>query len=244
MKEANDKVRPPSAEADTDLLERRLVSETGTAARVAALAEPVLEALGYRLVRVRISGEAGCTLQIMAERPDGSMVVEDCEAVSRALSPVLDAADPIDREYRLEVSSPGIDRPLVRLSDFERYAGHVFKAEMAVPMDGRKRFRGVLLGVQDTSARLRREDAKPGEGADVLLPIEHIAEARLVLTDELIAESLRRAKLAERTGMTPDADANGDADHANDNGTGGSPRPNRKQRARDERPPARRQQGD
>ena len=242
MNEANDTVTAQSATADTELLDRRLVRESGTAARVAALAEPVVEALGYRLVRVRISGEAGCTVQIMAERPDGSMVVEDCEAASRALSPVLDDADPIDREYRLEVSSPGIDRPLVRLSDFERYAGHVLKAEMAVPMDGRKRFRGVLLGVQGESARLRRDDAKAEENDEVLLPIESIAEARLVLTDDLITESLRRAKAAERA-LAPTADD--DTDHANDNGSGGSSRPNRKQRAKGgERPQAQRQRGD
>src|SRR5262249_56102597 len=107
----------------------------------AMIAEPVIEQLGYRLVRVRVSGAEGCTVQIMAERLDGTMTVEDCEAVSRALSPVLDVADPIDRAYRLEISSPGIDRPLVRKSDFERYAGHVAKIETAVPILGRKRFR-------------------------------------------------------------------------------------------------------
>src|ERR687895_1484789 len=119
--------------------ERRLIVEQGVAARIAAIAEPVLTGLGYRLVRVRISGLAGCTVQIMAERPDGSMTIEDCEAVSRTLSPVLDVADPIERAYRLEVSSPGIDRPLVRRSDFERYAGHLVKIELAVPLQGRKR---------------------------------------------------------------------------------------------------------
>ena len=102
--------------------------------------------MGYRLVRIKISGEAGCTVQIMAERPDGTMQIEDCEAISRALSPVLDVADPIDRAYRLEISSPGIDRPLVRRSDFERYAGHLVKVEMAVAHQGRKRFRGLLAG--------------------------------------------------------------------------------------------------
>ena len=107
------------------------------AARVAAIAEPVLDGLGYRLVRVRVSGIAGCTVQIMAERPDGTMTIEDCETVSRALSPVLDVADPIDRAYRLEISSPGIDRPLVRRSDFERYAGNQVKIEMTVAVDGR-----------------------------------------------------------------------------------------------------------
>ena len=141
-------------------MEPRLIAETGTAARVAAIAEPVLEGLGYRLVRVRVSGADGCTVQVMAERPDGTMKVEDCEAASRALSPVLDAADPIDRAYRLEISSPGIDRPLVRRSDFERYAGHVVKVEMTVPVDGRKRFRGMLLGAQGDAARIRADDAQ------------------------------------------------------------------------------------
>src|SRR5262244_2104428 len=144
-----------SLEADS---EPRLVAEQGTAARVAAIAEPVLGGIGYRLVRVKISGLDGCTVQIMAERPDGTMTVEDCEAVSRALSPVLDVADPIDRAYRLEVSSPGLDRPLVRKSDFDRYTGHLVRIEMEVPVEGRKRFRGKLAGTQGESARLERDD--------------------------------------------------------------------------------------
>src|SRR5499427_994261 len=183
-----------SLEAD---LEPRLVAEQGTAARVAAIAEPVLGGIGYRLVRVKISGLDGCTVQIMAERPDGTMTVEDCEAVSRALSPVLDVADPIDRAYRLEVSSPGMDRPLVRRSDFERFAGHRLKVEMAAATDGRRRFHGLLLGVEGEAARIRRDDAAPGEATELLLPIEEIAEAKLVLTEALIAESLRRGKAAE-----------------------------------------------
>jgi ribosome maturation factor RimP len=178
--------------------ERRLIVEPGLAARVAAIVEPVLDGLGYRLVRVRVSGLDGCTVQVMAERPDGTMLIEDCEAASRALSPVLDVADPVDRAYRLEVSSPGIDRPLVRRSDFDRYAGNLVKVEMAVAVDGRKRFRGQLLGAEGDAARIRRDDAPAGEPADVLLPIEEMAEARLVLTDALIAESLRRGKQAER----------------------------------------------
>jgi ribosome maturation factor RimP len=178
--------------------EPRLIVEPGLAARVVAIVEPVIAQLGYRLVRVRISGLAGCTVQIMAERPDGSMSVEDCEAVSRAVSPVLDVEDPIERAYRLEISSPGIDRPLVRRSDFERYAGHLAKIEMAVPVEGRKRFRGVLLGADATTARLRRDDVAEDEAAEVVLPIEDMAEARLVLTDALIEESLRRGKAAER----------------------------------------------
>ena len=190
---------PTLGSADGELLaEPRLVVEPGVAARVSAVAAPVLQQMGYRLVRIRISGEAGCTVQIMAERPDGTMQIEDCEAISRALSPVLDIADPIERAYRLEVSSPGIDRPLVRRSDFERYAGHLVKIEMAVAHEGRKRFRGILNGVEGGAVRLHRDDLAASEDADVLLVMEDIAEARLVLTDELIAESMRRGKAAER----------------------------------------------
>jgi ribosome maturation factor RimP len=184
---------------DIDLLaEPRLVVEPGVAARVSAVAGPVLQGMGYRLVRIKISGEFGCTVQVMAERPDGTMQIEDCEAISRALSPVLDVADPIDRAYRLEISSPGIDRPLVRRSDFERYAGHLVKIEMAVAHQGRKRFRGLLGGVEGDAVNLHRDDTRAGEDADVMLVMEDIADARLVLTDELIAESMRRGKAAER----------------------------------------------
>jgi ribosome maturation factor RimP len=176
----------------------RLIVEQGVAARVAAIAEPVLTGLGYRLVRVRLSGLAGCTVQIMAERPDGSMTIEDCEAVSRALSPVLDVADPVERAYRLEISSPGMDRPLVRRSDFERYAGNRVRIEMAIAIDGRRRFRGMLTGVEGNAARVHREDAAPGEAADVLLPIDEMTDAKIVLSDEMVADSLRRGKQAER----------------------------------------------
>jgi ribosome maturation factor RimP len=187
--------------------EPRLIVEQGVAARLAAIAEPVLEALGFRLVRVRISGLSGCTLQIMAERADGSMTIEDCETISRALSPVLDVADPLENAYRLEVSSPGIDRPLVRRSDFERFAGHLIKVEMAIAAEGRRRFRGVLLGAQGDAAHIRRDDAAAGEASDVLLPIADMAEARLVLTDALVAESLRRGKAAGREAREPDIQA-------------------------------------
>jgi len=190
---------PVTGASNADLLnEPRLVVEPGMAARVSAVAEPVLIGMGYRLVRVRVSGEAGTTVQIMAERPDGTMLIEDCEAISRALSPVMDVADPIDRAYRLEISSPGIDRPLVRISDFERNAGHIVRIEMAVMHEGRKRFRGTLLGVEGERAHIRRDDVKADEPADVLLNIEDMAEAKLVLTDALIAESMRRGKAAER----------------------------------------------
>ena len=178
--------------------EPRLIIEPGLSARLGAIAEPIIEGLGYRLVRVKVSGADGCTVQIMAERPDGSMTVEDCEAVSRALSPVLDVADPIDRAYRLEISSPGLDRPLVRKSDFDRYAGHLARIEMEVPVDGRKRFRGSLIGTEGEAAHLRRDDAGEDEPNEVLLRIEDMSEARLVLTDALVAEALRREKAAKR----------------------------------------------
>lgn len=182
--------------------ERRLITDNGVAARVAAVAEPVLEGLGLRLVRVRVSGLDGCTVQVMAERPDGSMSIEDCEDASRALSPVLDVADPIERAYRLEISSPGIDRPLVRKSDFDRYAGNLVRIEMEVPVNGRKRFRGMLNGTQETehgdAARLTRDDAAPGEDADVVLAIEDMNDAKLVLTDDLVTQALRKEKAAER----------------------------------------------
>jgi len=178
--------------------EPRLIVEPGLSARVAHVAEPVIEQLGYRLVRVKVSGADGCTVQIMTERPDGSMTVEDCEAVSRALSPVLDVADLIDRAYRLEISSPGIDRPLVRKSDFDRFTGHLARIEMEVPINGRKRFRGTLSGTEGEAARVRRDDTGEGEEADVLLPISEMSEAKLVLTDELVKEALRREKSAKR----------------------------------------------
>jgi ribosome maturation factor RimP len=191
LEQNDDRMSEVNAEA---IAEPRLVAETGLAARIGAIAEPVLAGLGYRLVRVRVSGSDGCTVQIMAERPDGTMSIEDCEAASRALSPVLDVADPVPQAYRLEMSSPGIDRLLVRRSDFERCAGHVVKIEMTVPVENRKRFRGILLGVEGDSARLRSEDTQE----ETLLPIDDMAEARLVLTDALVAEALRRGKAAEQ----------------------------------------------
>ena len=178
--------RPTSAELARFADEPRLIVEPGRAARVAALAEPVLAALGYRLVRVRISAFAGCTVQIMAERPDGTMTVEDCETASRALSPVLDVADPIESAYRLEISSPGIDRPLVRRSDFDRYAGSVAQVEMQVPIDGRKRFRGELTGTDGDCARMRCDGAA-NDGSKFCCRIDDMTEAKLVLTDALVS---------------------------------------------------------
>jgi ribosome maturation factor RimP len=178
---------------EADQNEPRLVVETGVAARVANVIEPALGTLGYRLVRVKITGRDGGTLQVMAERPDGTFTIEDCEATSRALSPILDVEDPIQAAYRLEVSSPGIDRPLARRSDIERALGHEAKIEMSLMIEGRKRFRGILEGIEQDQVKLKSTDGK----ADALLPLNDIADARLVLTDALIEESLRRDKLAK-----------------------------------------------
>ena len=164
---------------------RRLIRETGLEARIAHIVEPVVADLGYELVRVKVSSVNGMTVQIMAERPDGTMTVEGCEEISRNISPALDVADPINREYHLEVSSPGIDRPLTRAKDFAFWAGHEAKVEMEPALNGRKRFRGVLLGVRDDAAGIRLTDA-PAESAEFWLPLDDIGEAKLVLTDALI----------------------------------------------------------
>ena len=189
--------------------DRRLIKESGVAARVATIVEPVLEDLGYGLVRVRVTGANGCTVQIMAERPDGTMSVDDCETVSRAVSPVLDLEDPISQAYYLEVSSPGIDRPLVRASDFERWVGYEAKIEMAVPVDGRKRFRGAIRGVAGEAALIELADVKEGEERMVHLPFADLGEARLVLTEALVRESLRR-------GTAPTAGAATETEHEAD----------------------------
>ena len=179
--------------------EARISRETGPAARVAGIAEPVLENMGYRLVRVRMFGR---TLQVMAERADGSMSIDDCETVSRALSPVLDVEDPIASAYMLEVSSPGIDRPLVRGEDFERWQGHEVKVELEEPLAGRKRFRGELEGFADGEVRLFIDPPEGGKEKVLIgLPFGSIGEAKLVLTDALIADARQRA---EARGSTAD----------------------------------------
>jgi ribosome maturation factor RimP len=194
--------------------EARIVTEQGLEARIARIVEPVAEGLGYRLVRVKISGLNGMTVQIMAERPDGTMTVEDCEALSRDVSPALDVEDPIERAYNLEVSSPGIDRPLVRRSDFERWAGQEAKVELARLINGRKRYRGVLAGVEGDAAGIRIEGAPEGSPDTVWLPLGEIAEAKLVLTDELIAQTLRDAKRRDRVARDGMEDGAAEADAA------------------------------
>jgi ribosome maturation factor RimP len=202
--------------------EPRVIADTGVAARVGSIVVPVLAELGLRLVRVKVSGLAGCTVQIMAERPDGSMTIEECETASRALSPVLDAADPIDRAYRLEISSPGLDRPLVRRSDFERHIGQQVKIELEVAHESRRRFRGVLLGVEGGGARIRSDDAKDG-AAEFILPFDDMADAKLVLTDELIAASLRRGKSEARAVRRGRASPSFDTNDVNESRRSGAP---------------------
>ena len=164
---------------------------TGTSspeARISALIEPTVEGLGFALVRVRLSGGRRPVLQVMAERrSDGQMSVDDCTTLSRALSALLDVEDPIAGEYLLEVSSPGLDRPLVKADDFGRFAGHVARVETARPLDGRRKFTGRLIGLSADGAAVRIEV----EGAERDLPLDDIAAAKLVLTDELIAVSLK-----------------------------------------------------
>ena len=175
-------------------LEARFIVELGPAAEVAALAEPVLESLGFRLVMVRIMGGQPPILEIMAERPDGTMSIEDCKTVSLGLSPVLDVHDPLPTSYRLQISSPGIDRPLVRASDFDQWAGYEAKIETKDAIDGRRRFRGLLEGFDDGEVRIE-VDLGRDVGVQVLgLPLGLIGQARLVLTEELVRESLRRAR--------------------------------------------------
>ena len=178
----------------------RFIHETGLAAGVATLVEPVLNDLGFRLVRVQLTGSDSQTLQIMAERPDGSMSVGDCETVSRQVSPVLDAYDPLTNAYRLEISSPGIDRPLVRPTDFEDWSGFEAKIELKQPVNGRKRYRGILDGFENGEVRVECDLDQVGK--QVLgFPMALIGEAKLVLSDDLIRETLRRAKKLKEHGI-------------------------------------------
>lgn len=156
---------------------------TAEDARLLELLDPVADAAGYEIVRLRLmGGSERRRLQIMAEGPDGEMVIEDCAKLSRQLSEVLDAADPITGEYTLEVSSPGVDRPLTRLKDFETYEGYEARLELDRLAEGRKRFKGVLAGVEDDNIAIDLE----GEADTTLIPFAWIVEAKLVLSDELM----------------------------------------------------------
>lgn len=171
--------------------ESRLISEKGLEARVVQIVEPVIEDLGFDLVRVRITGTHGCTVQIMAERPDGTMTIEGCETISRAISPVLDVEDPVDGEYHLEISSPGIDRPLVRVRDFAAWIGFEIKLELSIGLDGRRRFRGIIEAVEGQELLLALPDAPADQPSVVRLPLDDLSEAKLVMTDQLMDLALK-----------------------------------------------------
>lgn len=172
-----------------DLTEKRYIKETGLEARIARIVEPVANGLGFSLVRVKITQENGMTLQIMAEDENGRFTIVNCETLSKDLSPVLDVEDPIDREYHLEVSSPGIDRPLVRKRDFESYIGHEAKIELSDMINGRKRFRGFIKAVDDEAVTITLPDAPGGTDPDHRLLFTTLAEAKLVMTDALMEKA-------------------------------------------------------
>lgn len=172
---------------DTADTGERLHQPSDLLARIEAAISPALQAMGFDLVRVRLSGSRRPVLQIMAERENGEMTITDCALVSRTLSALLDVEDPIKGEYLLEVSSPGMDRPLTRLKDFVVFAGSLVKLELTRPLNGRRRFRGALAGVAGGNVQLLLED-----GAMIALPFTGIGEAQLVITDEMIRESMKR----------------------------------------------------
>jgi ribosome maturation factor RimP len=172
-----------------DLTEKRYIKETGLEARVSRIVEPVANGLGFSLVRVKITQENGMTLQIMAEDENGRFTIVNCETLSKDLSPVLDVEDPIDREYHLEVSSPGIDRPLVRRRDFAAYIGHEAKIELNDIINGRKRFRGTITGVDDEAVEITLPDAPVGSDPKHRLLLSTLAEAKLVMTDALMEKA-------------------------------------------------------
>ncbi len=165
---------------------KRYIRETPLEARISAIVEPVAQSLGYDLVRVRVTQDNGCTLQIMCEDDKGRFTITDCEALNADLSPVLDLEDPIDREYHLEISSPGVDRPLVRARDFAAYIGHEARVELAEMINGRKRFRGEIVAADDETFSIRLPDAPKDEDPVHRLPLVALAEAKLILTDKLL----------------------------------------------------------
>jgi ribosome maturation factor RimP len=172
-----------------DLTEKRYIKETGLEARISRIVEPVANGLGFSLVRVKITQENGMTLQIMAEDENARFTIVNCETLSKDLSPVLDVEDPIDREYHLEVSSPGIDRPLVRKRDFAAYIGHEAKIELSDMINGRKRFRGFIKAVDDEAVIITLPDAPGGSDPDHRLLFTTLAEAKLVMTDALMEKA-------------------------------------------------------
>ncbi|SDX83113.1 ribosome maturation factor RimP [Citreimonas salinaria] len=167
-----------------------LIAKTTMDKRLAEIVTPVIEDMGFELVRLRLMGGQTPTLQIMAERPDGTIEVDDCAEISTAVSAVLDVEDPLVDAYTLEVSSPGIDRPLTRLKDFDTYEGFDAKLETHEMIDGRKRFRGILAGIEDGEVLVNLDEGTIG------LQFDWLADAKLVMTDELVREMLRARKTA------------------------------------------------
>lgn len=171
-----------------------LIAKAAIDRRLAEIVGPVIEDMGYELVRLRLMGGKTNTLQIMAERPEGGIDVDQCAEISTAVSAILDVEDPLVDEYVLEVSSPGIDRPLTRMKDFETYEGYEAKLETADMVGGRKRFKGTLAGTEDNEVLINIEEG--GETITVGLNFDWLSEAKLVLTDDLIKEMLRQRKAA------------------------------------------------
>ncbi len=169
-----------------------LIAKTAIDRRLAEIVTPAIEGLGFELVRIRLMGGKTRTLQIMADRPDGGIEVEDCARISTAVSAVLDVEDPIEEAYILEVSSPGIDRPLTRLKDFAMWDGYEARLETTELIDGRRRFKGTLAGTEDDEVLIEIEEG--GETVTIGLKFDWLSDAKLVLTDELIAEMLRQRK--------------------------------------------------
>ncbi|MGL4404466.1 MAG: ribosome maturation factor RimP [Notoacmeibacter sp.] len=184
----------------------RLIRETGLEARIYAALAPAAADVDMRIVRIKISSRNGMTLQIMAERLDGSMDVMGCEVLSNAISPVLDVEEIIERAYHLEVSSPGIDRPLTRALDFVNWAGYLAKLQTGTVIAGRKRFTGIIGPSTDTTLTLLPAPNEGGGAQAVDLPFDALTDAYLVLTDELIDEALKRDKLARKARGEPEAD--------------------------------------
>lgn len=171
-----------------------LIAKTAIDRRLAEIITPVIEDLGYELVRIRLQGGKTATLQIMADRPEGGINVDDCAQISTAVSATLDVEDPIEDNYHLEVSSPGIDRPLTRLKDFGTFEGYEARLDLNQAIDGRKKFKGVLAGVEGTEVLINIEDQ--GQTHTIGLDFDLLSDAKLVLTDELIKEMLRQKKEA------------------------------------------------
>ena len=169
-----------------------LIAKTAIDRRLAEIVTPVIEGMGFELVRIRLMGGATRTLQIMADRPDGGIEVDDCGEISTAVSAVLDVEDPIEDNYVLEVSSPGIDRPLTRLKDFDMWVDYEARVETTELIDGRRRFKGILRGTDGDEVLIEIEDGK--EAVTIGLQFEWLSDAKLILTDDLIAEMLRQKK--------------------------------------------------